>query len=173
MSSNDVAELARRIAVASRIRTLADKLERDTKIELRDALAGRGSVAAVDPGSGAEIGLVTIPKASPGKTLVNVDDDTVAVWLAEHYPEYVQTKPVMHEWARAELVRLAEQAEAPVGPGGEVDLPGVAVTFTDPRPGAPSFRAAPDADVVIAEMVATGHLTLPTLLALDGATDDE
>jgi hypothetical protein len=131
----------------------------------------------------------TVTKAAP-KPVVSVVWELFGPWMAEHWPERVERGwsvdpahvdtaiAVLREhapellaqtehvapWALSEVVKLSEEAGRPVGPGGELDVPGIVVTVPE---GSVSVRIEAGAGEVIAELWRSGRI------ALDGTVRTE
>lgn len=143
-----------------------------------DRLMGRS------PLDGAKIGAVT--KTDPKPVCRITDQSALTDWVAEHYPNHVEfdfdvigsdqeVKSVLFEHAphllrrtrtiAADLLRqLREDSAAigaPVGPGGEADIPGLVVETPE---GTVSCRPDPEAFSAVAELVRSGRLSFESLV---------
>jgi len=101
--------------------------------------------------------IAVIPMSDPSKVAEVVDEEALTDWLAEHYPDTVTSgyriigsqpeviavlfehAPHLIKRCRAiqlealhEIKRLSATLGEPVGPGGELDVPGLKVTTPDP-----------------------------------------
>lgn len=83
--------------------------------------------------------------------------DTAITVLREHAPELLTTAEHVASWAVSETVKLSEAAGRPVGPGGELDMPGVTVSTPD---GSVSVRIEAGAGEIIAELWRSGRIAL-------------
>ncbi|RJQ68106.1 hypothetical protein D5S17_32915 [Pseudonocardiaceae bacterium YIM PH 21723] len=170
----------------------AQKIDKATRAEAFDMLAPKDRLSAVTP-DGQLLGTVTMSAPRPRVTIDDeqkliswlvdrypdhlADDmvvtgpaDRVAEVLAAYAPELVTRQPVLRDWARAELIELAQAAGHPVGPGGEVELPGISVTTPN---GVVSVRLEPGAASTIIELIRSGHLAIDgTLRALEAGESD-
>lgn len=95
-------------------------------------------------------------------TVSGSTDEVVAV-LREYAPHLVSTETVLRPWALSELCEVAKAEKAVVGPGGEMDLPGVEMQ----RPnGRLTVRLTDEADDAMASLVdrltLDGHLKAVT-----------
>lgn len=132
MTTDNPAELAEE-AVAYRL--LADALyarSKDLSTRAAAAMGGRGTLYPRLP-DGTELAQFTV---TADAITVSVDPDLLLPWVREHYPtELVEVvRPAFVEKVRV----TSREAEAPCGPGGEMDVPGVAVGWT---PKAPTIKA--------------------------------
>lgn len=84
------------------------------------------------------------------------DDEVIAV-LREYAPHLVSARTRIRDWAMTELRETSKAARVPIGPGGEMDLPGVGVSRPQPRL---TVRLTDDADDVIGELITQNRLTL-------------
>lgn len=85
--------------------------------------------------------------------------DVLAV-LAEHAPHLVTLETEYPKWATEEIVKLSAKAGAPVGPGGETDVPGVTVETREGVPSVSVAEKAPEFDALIVELAQSGRLSL-------------
>lgn len=90
--------------------------------------------------------------------------DTAIAVLREHAPELLVRTEQVAPYALSEVVKLSEAAGRPVGPGGELDVPGIIVTTPE---GSVSARIEPGAGDLIAELWRSGRI------ALDGTVRPE
>jgi hypothetical protein len=153
--------------------TITDPFNDDVKI---------GTVSKTDPDDTAE---VTDPAAFRDwmathypenvrhqRHITGPMDEVVAV-LAEHAPHLLSEEAVeVRPWARDEVLRKSVTAGVPVGPGGELDVPGVTV-----KKGKPTLQVRPNAkaEQVIDGLWASGRLAFdatfrPQLPASEDAT---
>ncbi|QFU87843.1 hypothetical protein [Amycolatopsis sp. YIM 10] len=129
--------------------------------------------------------LATVSKQDPAPTVEVVDEPAFQAWVAEAYPEALkttheiggsvrevvdvlfthaphllrETTSVDKEFLR-ELRTRSAAVGAPVGPGAETDIPGVAVIE---KASHVSALAAPGALAEVIELFRTGELSLETL----------
>ncbi len=105
-------------------------------------------------------------------TISDRTEEVIAV-LAEHAPHLVELPTSLPTWCTEEVVKLSAKAGRPVGPGGELDVPGVLV---ETATGTPSVSVAEKADdflVLVAELATSGRLALDgTLRELPAAPAD-
>lgn len=143
-------------------------LDKGDRVSVRSPLSGEGlgTVTMTDPKPKA---MVTDPEELddwiaehyPEKTewrrvVVGSEDEVLAV-LAEHAPHLVTTQRHVPDWARAEVLRASAEAGVPCGPGGEADVPGVAV---EPQPGRLQYRATAGSGHAIDALVQAGLVDL-------------
>lgn len=83
--------------------------------------------------------------------------DEVVDALLLHAPDLIEERQRVKDWALKELFAPCELAKAPVGPGGELDMPGVAVSQTG---GIPQVRLTDDAGVLIGQLWRGGRIEL-------------
>jgi hypothetical protein len=89
------------------------------------ALLGRGTVYPTLP-DGTEIAQFTVPSA--GITVTITDESALTEWMRTHYPTEVATVEVIRPAFLDKLRKACREAKSPVGPDGEVDVPGIAVS---------------------------------------------
>lgn len=170
-----LAELRKRVCAAydgAKV-DFADQLEPGTKMTARSPLTGAklGSVWVTDPDPAATVTDRTaldawIAATYPEKTRETITDTAEALAvLREHAPELIGTE--VPDWARAEVTRASDAAGAPVGPGGELDVPGV--ELRDKKPTV-SQKAAAGAGDEIESLVRAGYIDPATgqLRAIEG-----
>lgn len=85
--------------------------------------------------------------------------DVLAV-LSEHAPHLVQLSTSVPEWATTEIVAASRKAGEPVGPGGELDVPGIVVETTVGEPSVSVAEKAADFLLLVQGLAASGRLTL-------------
>lgn len=142
------------------------------------SLAAKDRVTAVSPLDGTVLGTITKSNPSPTAT---VDERVFADWMSANYPERVtwqsritameaaiavlrvhapellESSVVVAPYAVAEVQRLSAAAGRPVGPGGELDVPGITVGT---KPGVVSVRTEATAADAIAGLITSGRVTL-------------
>jgi hypothetical protein len=130
------------------VRLIADALYvRAKELSARAAASmGRGTLYPTLP-DGTELAAFIAPKAS---FTVAIDTDQLLPWVRQHYPTEVMdaVRPAFVERVRA----ACKDAQAAMGPGGEVDVPGVAV---GEQPGAVRIKATDEARQRAAAAVAS------------------
>lgn len=84
----------------------------------------------------------------------------VAAVLAEHAPHLVRHTTVVHPDFVSQVKAVAAEARQPAGPGGEVDVPGLSITVPDP---VVTCRLAPGALESVMALIRTGQLSLESL----------
>jgi hypothetical protein len=72
---------------------------------------------------------------------VTATEDQLRTLLFQHQPEWMDRRPEVEPKFVAELLTAAADMGVPVGPGGEVDVPGIAVKVRD---GVVTCRPVPD-----------------------------
>lgn len=138
--------------------------------------------------------LGAVSRSAPKKTAQITDVGTLLDWVREHYPKSVEadadiTAPEDEVKAflwqnggrhlmtardriapklRAEILEASNLAKAPVGPGGELDVPGVVLLAE--ATSRVSFLPDDDASTVIVELVRTGAVQLPNPFEDDEST---
>lgn len=131
-----------------------------------------------------KLGAVT--KTAPKKTAQIADVGALLEWVREHYPKAIEadadiTAPEDEVKAflwqnggrhlmtardrvapklRAEILEASNLAKAPIGPGGEMDVPGVIIA--EEASSRVSFLPDSDASAVIVELVRSGAVKLPS-----------
>lgn len=145
-------------------------------VELEDGTKV-GTVSRSAPGKVAQ---VTNPEAFLGWAKTNYPGDVepeleivgtseqVKAALYEHARDLVKAKEVVSQSLRATVIEASSAYGAPAGPNGELDVPGIAVTQS--APGRVSFLPADGAYDVLAELVRSGKVPQPDLLADPDAT---
>ena len=130
MTDNAV-ELAEEAVV---YRLLADDLyTRSRDLTKRAAAAmGRGTLYPTLP-DGTELAQFTVPADA---FTVTVDEDLLLPWVREHYATEVVEK-VRSSFVE-KLRAVCQEHKTAVGPGGELDIPGLSVSW---EPKSPSIRA--------------------------------
>ncbi|MFC0546899.1 hypothetical protein [Kutzneria chonburiensis] len=165
------------------LKFVADKINpavRELRAKAGAALDARDRVTALGPGG--EV-LGTITKSAPKPVAEVTDVEAFTAWMDAHWPDRVEhgatIVPSMMDtaiaalrtyaphvlrhhqavlpWALAEVLRTSEAAKQPVGPGGELDVPGVTVTTAT---GTVSTRIDAEALPVLAELLASGKVRL-------------
>lgn len=126
----------------------------ETRRELADAMRRGDRVTARDPRDDGKIAAQTLTDPKP---VVEVNEAQMTPWMHEHYPELCETtteviagpeqiKAVLFEHAPhylAQRTRITREAltelkaacttlRQVMGPGGETEVPGMAVTIPDP-----------------------------------------
>lgn len=129
--------------------------------------------------------LGAVSKSAPKKTAQVGNESALLEWVRKHYPKSIEadadiTAPEDEVkaflWShggrhlmtardriapklRAEILEVSTRAKAPVGPGGEMDVPGVILT----EEATSTVRFLPDEDAsdIIVELVRSGAVKLP------------
>jgi hypothetical protein len=130
--------------------------------------------------------LGAVSKSAPKKTAQVGNEGALMEWVRTHYPKSIEadadiTGPEDEVkaflWSnggrhlltardriapklRAEILEASTRAKAPVGPGGEMDVPGV--ILAEQAPSTVRFLPDEDATDVIIELVRSGAVKLPT-----------
>ncbi|WHT20974.1 hypothetical protein N8J89_07885 [Crossiella sp. CA-258035] len=186
MSQKDIA-LA--MVVLKHLMDVASKSQTSLRQHASDELDVSDRVSAKSPVDGTLLG--TITKSKPKPKVVVSNRFALIVWLEDNYPDrvvvtktvnpanlaelvpqlealglgdYVDTEYEVSSYTLAEITKLSEKAGRPVGPGGELDIPGVRVDFPD---GTVSVRLEPDVHHAIVDVIKSGHV------ALDGTVRPE
>ena len=127
--SDDLMDQARRAAI---LHTVAEAFKAEAaqgKTLALNAMGGRGRLHPTLP-DGTEIASVTVP-ASYDK-LVVTDERALLGWVEEGYPTEVQIVKVVRPAFLRLLGDLAKKAGEPVGPQGELNIPGLEVHTVEP-----------------------------------------
>lgn len=185
MSVSDTALRLIALAELKKAVTSADKAAR------ADTGLGRGDRKTVRHPLDAGVKLGTVTMTDPAKSARVVDDEAFAEWMQRHYPDRCRketriTGPAAQvievlrrhaphlldevvevaDWGTAEVLRASEKAGEPCGPGGELDVPGIAVSE---QTSTVQVRPTADAASAIAELWRSGALDLDgTVRALPG-----
>lgn len=128
---------------------------------------------------GETVGVIT--KSAPKRTARVTDGVKFLAWVAENYPEHVESAPIVEDMPKAiavleehapHLVHYREQVAkgitfsvldgsakvgAPIGPGGEADVPGIVVDTPD---GNTSVILDKDNAYLIEQLFAEGRVSL-------------
>lgn len=171
-----LAELGKRVKALEKqhrgsIESLLDKGDR---VSVRSPLDGSkiGTVSMTDPAPKARVSDQAaldgwVSERYPEKVVVSEDitDARAAVEvLRQHAPHLLAEVRYVPDWAVGEVLRASEQAGAPVGPGGEVEVPGVEV---EPQPGRLQYRPGKEAAELVEQLVQAGMVSL-----VDGVVHD-
>ncbi|WP_086848360.1 hypothetical protein [Amycolatopsis kentuckyensis] len=132
-----------------------------------------------------ETKLGALTKSAPRKTAQVHDEGALLEWVREHYPKSVQDeaeitgpddevkaflwenggrhllterKVVTPSLIKA-ILKNSNAAKAPVGPGGEADIPGV--RLAEAAPSKISFLPDDDAQDIVIELIRSGAVKLP------------
>ena len=181
MSTRDLALQALVIKHVCDTTTAAIK---ERRAALADELANGDRVGVTAPGEpDVEVGLVyrTKPKATAAVT----DRPAFTAWMAERYPDNVEPTArligdwseifavleqhaphlldrhiAVRDWAEEEVLHLTVRAKQACGPGGELDIPGVA--YEPPGPGTVTVKLSDDGPAVIEQLWREGRIDLRT-----------
>lgn len=173
-------ELMQKVAALKVISEYA-KAEYDRARAEADTVMKQGDRRQVYSQDGTHIGAVS--KSRPSPRAVVVDRAELTAWLSQHYPDMVETGTVVNASDReitqlvfqhaphllkrtasvkrdalAQLQVDAVRLGVPVGPGGEVDMPGLSVEMRDSV-----VSCLPDPDsglLAVMEMVHNGRMYL-------------
>lgn len=180
-------DLALRALATKCIADLTATAVKARRAELADEMANGDRVKVTDPDNpGVKVGMVY--RTDPAGTGIITDRRAFLAWMAEHYPDRVDTEvtlptdlkrvadavQVLYEqaphllaealvvapWAENEVLKLTEQARQPCGPGGELDVPGVA--YEPPAPGVVTVKLSEDGPAVIERLWREGRIELRT-----------
>lgn len=180
--TTDAKSLALGMVVLKHVADRVNPALKTLRANAADALDARDRVTAVAP-DGTVVGTITKTDPSP---VVTIDLDQLGPWLARNYPDAIERRPYIapenmdlaiaalrkHEpelidcderiadWATAAVLKGSQTARQPVGPGGELDVPGVVVTLPE---GTVTTRVDPYAADALADLITSG------LVALDGS----
>lgn len=182
MSTRD---LALRTLVIKHVADVAKAAIAQHRDDLATELANGDRIAVTAPDNPAlEIGKVwrTTPKGTAHVT----DQAALVAWMAEHYPDHtitvervpddrwpaaldvlrhhaphlLETVTTLPGWAEAEVLGLTVRARQACGPGGELDVPGVA--YEPPGDGTVTVRLSDDAPTEIERLWRDGRIDLRT-----------
>lgn len=178
-------ELAQQALIVKCVNDLTNDALKTRRTDLADTLANGDRVNVTSPDDpNVDIGMVyrTKPKGTPAVT----DQAQFTKWMLDNYPDRVQqiptikpgdigeavvvlrrhaphlvtTTPTVMDWAVNEVLKLTEQARQACGPGGELDVPGVA--YEPPKPGAVTVKLSDDGPAVIERLWRTGRINFTT-----------
>lgn len=184
MSTRDLALAA---LVTKCIADLATAAVQDRRAELAAEMAAGDRVGVTAPGQpDVKVGIVyrTEPKGTgvvtdraaftkwmtdtyPGRVQVVVtlprDPDKIAAAvevLYRHAPHLLSELPVVEPWAENEVLACTARAREACGPGGELDIPGIA--YEPPGPGVVTVKLSGDGPAVIEALWCEGRIDLRT-----------
>lgn len=148
-------ELAVKVAALKVVSDFTKARYDEARGEVSAVMAAGDRLMARSPIDGTKIGPVV--KTDPKPVAKVVDEAALTEWMGEHYPENVKAgyeiaatdgeiEQVLFEHAPhllkhrrrikpevvAEIKRESAAMGCPIGPGGEVDLPGIAIDTPDP-----------------------------------------
>lgn len=150
---------------------------------LADEMANGDRIAITSPDA-PELKLGQVYRTEPKGTAVVTDRAAFTAWMVEHYVGHVETVPqiavdrweeavavlrehaqdllVDHQqvldWAENEVLKLSLRAKQACGPGGELDIPGIA--YEPAGPGVVTVRLSEDGPARIEELWRAGRIEL-------------
>lgn len=167
------------------VKHLADRTAaaiREHRASLAEEMANGDRVTVASPDGPAEMGQVW--RTKPKGTATVTDRAAFTAWMAERYPERVDTVWQIPEggwdavvtllqehaphlltthslvscWAENEVLKVTERARRACGPGGELDIPGVA--YEPPGRGVVTVRLSEDGPALIEDLWRCGRIEL-------------
>lgn len=180
MSTRD---LALRALIVRHIADYTASAIKARRAELSDEMAD-GDRIAVTATDAPDLKLGQVWRTEPKGTASVTDRPGFTEWMAEHYPDGVDTALQVAEgrweeavgvlrlhaphllvphmlvkrWAENEVLELTKRAKQACGPGGELDIPGVA--YEPPGPGVVTVKLSDDGPALIEEMWRAGRIEL-------------
>jgi hypothetical protein len=143
MSAAEIDALAERVLLLNALRGRIDKLERQAKAALAQAIPPGSSVKPLVEGE---------PLGSVSRTVTNThatiaDEDAFGAWIERHYPQHIQTtRVVVYPAVIRAVLDMSTEAGVPVGPGGECgELAPAGVKITE---SGGIMRAVPNRDAM-------------------------
>ena len=181
MSARDLALQALIVKHVCDVTTAAIK---ERRAALADEMTNGDRVGVTAPGEpDVEIGLVYRTKPKP--TAAVTDRAAFTAWMSQHYPDNVESAArltgdwseifavlerhaphlldrytAVRDWAEEEVLHLTVRAKQACGPGGELDIPGVA--YEPPGPGTVTVKLSEDGPAVIEQLWREGRIDLRT-----------
>lgn len=174
-------DIALRVAYRKWAISLLSKADKEDRAALAERMKARARMVVTSPLDD-EASIAEITKTRVDHKAEVTDRDALVAWLAERYSEFVESeweitgRPdevidvlLLHapdlveerrrvkDWALKEILTPCELAKTPVGPGGEADMPGVAVRQTG---GIPQVRFTDEAGVLIGQLWRGGRIEL-------------
>lgn len=140
-------DIALRMAVLKYVADRIKPVQEDLRAQARELWKKKERIPV-------EVGgetVATVGKTSPKRTARVDDEPKLLAWMQEHYPECIDAIPYVEDMPRViaalelhaphlvhyreavdptmvpKLLAAAEEVGAPVGPGGEADVPGITV----------------------------------------------
>lgn len=176
-----VEAIALRVAYRKWAITLLSKADKEDRAALADRMKARARMVVTSPLDD-EASIAEITKTKVDHKAEVTDEDALVAWLADRYSEFVEStwtitgRPdevidvlLLHApdlveerrsvkgWALKEILAPCELAKTPIGPGGETDMPGVAIRQTG---GIPQVRFSDQAGVLIGQLWRGGRIEL-------------
>jgi hypothetical protein len=178
-------DLALRALVTKHVADIAAIAIKTSRAELADEMVNGDRINVTDPDDrGVDLGHVL--RTKPRGTAVITDRVAFTTWMAATYPGRVQaviTLPtdsdritaavevlyeharyllsealVIEKWAENEVLKCTERAKEPCGPGGELDVPGIA--YEPPGAGVVTVKLSDDAPAAIERLWREGRIDL-------------
>lgn len=185
-----VRDTAQRALITKCVADVADASIAARRQELDQELAEGEKHTVKVPGS-PDLKLGQVWKSDPSGSAVVTDRAKFTVWhldtypervkavetitdlkaavevLREHAPDLLSTESVVEPWAEKEILLLTAKHKQPRGPGGELDVPGVA--YEPPKAGVVTVKLSEDAPAAIGQLWREGRIDLITgeVLALE------
>jgi len=128
-------ELAERLLLLSALEKRVAAMKAETQAELK-ATVPPGTTLKPSLGPGEQLGTVSFTLSNLRASVA--DMDAWAAWAEKNYPQNVSMVLVVADWLTEKALALSTKAGRPVGPGGELDPPGITL-----RPTAPYVSARP------------------------------
>jgi hypothetical protein len=182
-------DLALAMVVLKHLLDVASKSQASLRQNAAEELDASDRVTARSPVDGTLLGSITKSKAKP--KVVVTDPDALLDWVEQHYPDrvssvefidervmdeaigflmahggsqFVSTTVSLSPYTLSEITKLSEKAGVPVGPGGELGVPGVRVDFPE---GNVSVRLEPEVHEAIVAVIQSGHVSLDGTVHLE------
>jgi hypothetical protein len=155
----------------------------ESRAEMAEVMPRGLRVPGRSPLDDSKVGAVTMSDPAPVAAIA--DQAAFNAWVAETYPEHIETvdeiagsnrevvavlaKHAPHLLRHVTVVNpdfvsqvktVAVDARQPAGPGGEADVPGLSITVPDP---VVTCRLAPGALESVMALIRTGQLSLESL----------
>lgn len=109
---------------------------------------------------GVRLGTVSYAKGSRVATVTDLG--ALTDWISNNYPDGVELTVTVRPWMLSQIIKTSTDVGAPVGPGGEVDIPGISMGETQGHISARPDKTVPEyvwADALRAEAAALVALT--------------
>ena len=183
-------DVALAMVVLKHLMDVASRSQSTLRETVAAELDASDRVTAKSPVDGTILGSIT--KSKPKAKAFVTDPDALITWMQEHYPERVEethfientnmdaaidllrhdmlgaelvsTELALAQYTVNEITKLSEKAGRPVGPGGELDIPGVRVDFPE---GNVTVRLEPDVHEAIVAVIQSGHVALDGTVHLE------
>lgn len=180
----DTRDLAQRALIIKHVADLTAAAIKRHRADLGDAMTNGDRVGVRSPDNpDLKVGMVyrTEPKATAAVT----DRVAFTTWMTRHYPDNVESTArligdwseifavldkhaphlldrytAVRDWAEEEVLHLTIRAKQACGPGGELDIPGVA--YEPPGPGTVTVKLGDEGPAEIERLWREGRIDLRT-----------